>query len=184
MNINHFYKTFGLCISSVLIMTGCNTFYSFNQKPKEKVSVYAVSQQGIGEKLGTVTLQDTSQGLKILTDFTNIPSGPHGFHVHEYGSCGTLGKDGKVGPALAAGGHLNPNHAEHHGTPLTGHLGDLPFLTAQADGRVKETSFAPRLKLADVKGHAIVIHSGGDNYSDTPKPLGGGGGRIACGIVM
>ncbi len=29
----------------------------------------------------------------------------------------------------------------------------------------------------------LVIHEGGDNYSDTPKPLGGGGGRIACGVV-
>jgi Cu-Zn family superoxide dismutase len=28
-----------------------------------------------------------------------------------------------------------------------------------------------------------MIHAGGDNYSDTPKPLGGGGERIACGVV-
>jgi Cu-Zn family superoxide dismutase len=24
---------------------------------------------------------------------------------------------------------------------------------------------------------------GGDNYSDTPAPLGGGGGRLVCGVV-
>jgi Cu-Zn family superoxide dismutase len=28
-----------------------------------------------------------------------------------------------------------------------------------------------------------MIHESGDNYSDTPKKLGGGGGRIACGVV-
>jgi Cu-Zn family superoxide dismutase len=28
-----------------------------------------------------------------------------------------------------------------------------------------------------------MIHEGGDNYRDTPEPLGGGGGRIACGVV-
>jgi Cu-Zn family superoxide dismutase len=28
-----------------------------------------------------------------------------------------------------------------------------------------------------------MIHEGGDNYSDKPKPLGGGGARIACGVV-
>lgn len=184
MNSKHFYKTFCLCISSVLIMAGCNTVHLFNQENKEKVSVYAVSQQGIGEKLGTLTLEDTPQGLKISADLTKIPSGPHGFHIHEYGSCGASGKDGKSGPALAAGGHLNPGHVEHHGTPLTGHLGDLPLLTAQPDGRVQEARLAPRLKLSDVKGHAIVVHSGGDNYSDIPKPLGGGGARIACGVIM
>lgn len=42
---------------------------------------------------------------------------------------------------------------------------------------------APRLKLADVKQHALMIHVGADNYSDTPKPLGGGGGRMVCGVV-
>ena len=28
-----------------------------------------------------------------------------------------------------------------------------------------------------------MIHAGGDNYSDEPQPLGGGGGRIACGVI-
>jgi len=35
----------------------------------------------------------------------------------------------------------------------------------------------------DLAGHAVVIYEGGDNFSDQPKPLGGGGGRIACGVV-
>jgi superoxide dismutase, Cu-Zn family len=28
-----------------------------------------------------------------------------------------------------------------------------------------------------------MIHAGGDNYSDTPAPLDGGGARIACGVI-
>ncbi|SSP59941.1 Cu/Zn superoxide dismutase [Acinetobacter baumannii] len=28
-----------------------------------------------------------------------------------------------------------------------------------------------------------MIHAGGDNYSDSPLPLGGGGARIACGVI-
>jgi Cu-Zn family superoxide dismutase len=42
---------------------------------------------------------------------------------------------------------------------------------------------APRLTVADIKGRAIMIHAHGDNYSDDPKPLGGGGARIACGVI-
>ncbi|HAQ86214.1 MAG TPA: superoxide dismutase [Cu-Zn] SodC1, partial [Pseudomonas sp.] len=43
---------------------------------------------------------------------------------------------------------------------------------------------APRLKsLGDLKGHALMVHEGGDNYSDEPKPLGGGGARVACGVI-
>jgi len=34
-----------------------------------------------------------------------------------------------------------------------------------------------------MRGRAFVIHEGGDNFSDQPKPLGGGGARIACGVL-
>ena len=33
-----------------------------------------------------------------------------------------------------------------------------------------------------VSGRALVIHAGGDNYTDQPEN-GGGMGRIACGVV-
>ncbi|MGI9335880.1 MAG: superoxide dismutase family protein, partial [Gammaproteobacteria bacterium] len=29
----------------------------------------------------------------------------------------------------------------------------------------------------------LMIHAGGDNFSDQPKALGGGGARAACGVV-
>jgi Cu-Zn family superoxide dismutase len=28
-----------------------------------------------------------------------------------------------------------------------------------------------------------MIHVGGDNYADHPMPLGGGGARMACGVI-
>ena len=33
-------------------------------------------------------------------------------------------------------------------------------------------------------GRALMIHANGDNYSDIPKKLGGGGARVACGVVQ
>jgi Cu-Zn family superoxide dismutase len=41
----------------------------------------------------------------------------------------------------------------------------------------------PRLKAADVVGRSIMLHAGGDNHADHPAPLGGGGARVACGVV-
>ena len=85
-------------------------------------------------------------------------------------------------PAGAAGSHYDPDSKKSHKGPQgTGHKGDLPALTANAKG-VNQTVTAPKLKLADVKGRALVIHEGGDNYTDTPEN-GGGKGRIACGVV-
>ncbi len=65
-----------------------------------------------------------------------------------------------------------------------GHLGDLPVLKVNERGGATESVIAPHLKsLNEVKNHALMIHVGGDNYSDNPKPLGGGGARFACGVI-
>ena len=42
---------------------------------------------------------------------------------------------------------------------------------------------APRIKLEQVHGRSLMIHAGGDNLSDTPEKLGGGGARVACGAI-
>jgi Cu-Zn family superoxide dismutase len=57
-------------------------------------------------------------------------------------------------------------------------------VTVAADGTAKATLTAPRIKnVAELRGHALMIHAGGDNYSDQPAPLGGGGARLACGVA-
>jgi len=43
---------------------------------------------------------------------------------------------------------------------------------------------APRLKLADLPGRSLMVHAGGDNHADHPAPLGGGGARVACGVIQ
>ena len=58
------------------------------------------------------------------------------------------------------------------------------MLNVAADGTAKVTLLAPRIKAADVQNLAIMVHAGSDNYSDSPKPLGGGGDRIACGVIQ
>lgn len=166
-------------------LVGCtsNSILPNNVK-QHHVAIHAVTAAGVGEKIGVITLSDSAQGLLIQTQLNHLPAGPHGFHIHENPSCEPALKDGKMGAALAAGGHFNPHSAPNHGTPSTGHLGDLPLLNVAANGTAKVSLIAPRLTLADIEGRAIMIHAGGDNYSDNPKPLGGGGDRIACGLIQ
>lgn len=150
---------------------------------KQLIQVYQVDAKGVGASIGTVTFKQTAKGLLITPALGKLSPGEHGFHIHENGSCEAAEKEGKMGAALAAGGHLNPEKVAHHGTPLDGHLGDLPALTVNDKGFATTPVLAPRLKLTDIQGRAIMIHAGGDNYSDTPKPLGGGGDRVACGVI-
>lgn len=127
------------------------------------------------------TRTERARVLKVEPE--GLPRGPHGFHVHENGDCGPRAKDGKTGAGLAAGGHYDPrNTGRHEGRRGQGHLGDLPVLSADRNGNVSAEVAAPRLEAADFKGRSLMIHAGGDNYADQPKPLGGGA-RIACGVV-
>ncbi|HTH93708.1 MAG TPA: superoxide dismutase [Cu-Zn] SodC [Rhodocyclaceae bacterium] len=148
------------------------------------VPMNVVDENGIGPAAGQVTVSETPYGLVFTPKLTGLMPGLHGFHVHENPSCAALEKDGKKVPALAAGGHYDPGKTGHHGTPWgDGHLGDLPPLYVAADGTATQPVLAPRLKLSDLPGHSLMIHAGGDNHSDHPMPLGGGGARIVCGVM-
>jgi Cu-Zn family superoxide dismutase len=148
------------------------------------VTVKAVSSAGVGKIIGIVKLADSDKGLVITPDLAELSPGTHGFHIHQNPSCEPAEKDGKKSAAEAAGGHYDPAHTTKHSGPAGGgHKGDLPALKVDADGGANTPVIAPQLKLADVIDHSIMIHEGGDNYSDQPKPLGGGGARIACGII-
>lgn len=150
-----------------------------------KVSLHHVTQQGVSTEIGQIEVEESQYGLVFTPNLKGLAPGVHGFHVHQKPSCDPQEKDGKVTPAGAAGGHYDPDNAQKHGSPWgDGHLGDLPALYVDSEGKANVPVLAPRLtKLDQIKGRSLMVHEGGDNYSDHPMPLGGGGGRMACGVV-
>jgi len=148
------------------------------------VPMNLVDENGIGAPIGNVTISETQYGLVFTPDLAGLPPGLHGFHVHEKPSCAPGEKDGKKAAALAAGPHYDPKGAGKHSLPWgDGHLGDLPALYVDADGKATYPVLAPRLKALDVHGRSLMMHLGGDNHADHPAPLGGGGARLACGVI-
>ena len=146
------------------------------------VDMTRITESGVGDKIGTIALSEGKSGVSFKVAITGLAKGKRGFHVHETGNCGPAMKDGKMTAGLAAGAHYDPESKKtHRGPKGAGHKGDLPLLTGTDKG-ISETVTAPRLKLADIRGRAIVIHEGGDNYSDKPEN-GGGAARIACGVI-
>lgn len=149
-----------------------------------EVDMHQATKSGPGKLLGTITLTQSDHGVVFTPHLKGLTPGQHGFHVHQFASCDPKEKQGKVVPAGAAGGHFDPKASEHHDYPWgNGHLGDLPALYVNEKGQAKTPVLAPRLNLKELEKHAVMIHKGGDNYADEPKPLGGGGARIACGVI-
>jgi len=142
------------------------------------VVMHMTSPNGTGKMIGTIIAKDTPYGLILMPNLQGLPPGLHGFHVHQYPNCGNGG--------MNAGGHFDPKKTGKHLGPYNdkGHLGDLPALFVDAHGKATHPILAPRMEEAKLMGRSLIIHAGGDNYSDVPEKLGGGGARIACGTIL
>jgi len=168
-------------VALTLFLGGANA--ALAAKPV-KVTMNQISVDGIGESAGTITLKQTKKGVELALDLSKLPPGEHGFHLHERGICEPAEKEGKKTAGQAAGGHWDPDATKaHKGPGGGGHKGDLPKITVPENGKLKTKVTVEGLTMADLGGKALMIHAGGDNYSDTPKPLGGGGDRIVCGVI-
>ena len=80
------------------------------------VDIRSVTDAGIGDKLGTIVIEEKDKGLSFKVDLTGIPAGEHGFHLHEKGDCGPGVKDGKPTAGVAAGPHFDPDNTKARGT--------------------------------------------------------------------
>jgi len=141
-----------------------------------KIAMRRVDAWGMGRDIGFVLADDTIYGLIITPHLHHLPPGVHGFHIYTFPFCRNN--------AQCAGGHWDPDQRDQHRGPYdAGHLGDLPVLIVDAKGKATLPILIPKLKLEEIKGHALMVEIGGDNYSDIPAVNGGEKGNLACGEI-
>lgn len=132
---------------------------------------------------GVVYFQDVSGGTWVSAEIHGLPPfqpaqngndpiGPHGFHIHENGTC-EVGNPGD--PFQAAGGHWNPTNQPHGN-----HAGDFPVLFSN-NGYAKMFFFTNKFYVAQAVGKAVIIHQNPDDYRS--QPAGDAGKRLACGVI-
>ena len=148
----------------------------------EELSVEMIDLNS-GNSAGSIIITESEYGTVFTPQLKGLTPGLHGFHIHTNPSCDSADKGDKTVIGGAAGGHYDPAKTDKHGLPWTtdNHLGDLPAMYVDIDGNASQPILAPRVQQADLDGHALMIHAGGDNHSDHPAPLGGGGARMVCG---
>jgi len=136
------------------------------------------------EITGTVIFENVPGGTRVRADIRGLPAykpaqgtsppvGPHGFHIHQFGSC-EIGDP--ENPFQAAGNHWNPDNQPHGN-----HAGDFPVLFSN-NGRAEMSFFTNRFKPKDVIGKTVIIHQSPDDYRT--QPAGDAGKRLACGVIM
>ena len=136
-----------------------------------------------GEAVGEVRLEQAPKGVILEVQAAGLPPGPHGIHLHANGSCEPDFK--------AAKGHVNPGSIPHGLRHPDGpDAGDLPNLFVAADGSARAEFYTTRVTIApggqqpallDADGAAVIIHANADDHRT--QPIGGAGGRIACGVI-
>lgn len=132
---------------------------------------------------GTVFFKNVIGGVEVYVNICGLPRyqpgnknkkpiGPHGFHIHEIGSC-VLGDEDN--PFASAGGHWNPTNQPHGN-----HAGDFPVLFSN-NGISRMIFFTNKFYVKDIIDKSIIIHESPDDYQT--QPSGDSGGRIACGVI-
>ena len=154
----------------------------FNSTTKDIVEL---NENGAGEKVGTITVTETADGISIEVSATglNAQAGQVGFHLHEKNSPEpTEDANGNMVIGGGLGGHWDPdNTGTHAGPEGDGHRGDLDALTINEDGSISQTVVSSKIKYSDVEGKSFVIHANPDNYTDNPVN-GGSGARLYVAI--
>ena len=137
-----------------------------------------------GEPVGTATLTDDPEGVRIRLQLSKLPPGTHGIHIHAVVRCDPP-------DFTSAGGHFNPEGRKHgQQNPEGAHAGDLPNLTVSADGPANVELLARDVVLGSETnshslfpptGTSLVIHANADDGKT--DPAGNAGARIACGVI-
>lgn len=154
-----------------------NTFNYFNAFAEIKGGPLAPDIYGF------VKFRDVPGGVEVYAEVWGLPPykpakkgnppvGPHGFHIHQFGSC----EPGSPSdPFKAAGEHWNPTDQPHGN-----HAGDFPVLFSN-NGYARMCFFTNKFKSSDVIGKSVIIHESPDDYRT--QPAGAAGRRLACGVI-
>lgn len=140
----------------------------------------------LGPKVkGHVLFYQHKNGTVVSTDFTTLPPGKHGFHIHKAGDL--RGE----GCKLACDHYHKGRPTKHGGPPSMGgqrHTGDLGNIELPKNGEaLKIEHFLKNVDVKDLWGRSLIVHADPDDLGlgkhDDSHTTGHSGARIACAVI-
>ena len=159
------------------VLTAALAFSSSGQitEPAVTDAVAVLSPTQNAEVAGEIVLKQEGDMVHVTGEVAGLTPGEHGFHVHEFG-------DRRDPNGKSAGGHFNPEGVPHGGPDARQHhVGDLGNIVADSNGVAKVDKKMPGVRLQQIIGRSIVVHSKADDL--TSQPSGDAGDRLAVGVI-
>lgn len=168
----------------------------------------AVLRDSRGAVKGTVRFVNRHGSTEVRVRLEGLDSAVardafHGFHIHA--NSDAANGEGCVADAAAASsswftavdGHWRTDGQNH-----AGHRGDMPSLYVTRAGGAEARFVTDRLDLGELRGRAVIVHAGPDNFANIPlgpaanqytangpeavtatQNTGNAGDRVLCGVV-
>ena len=166
----------------------------------------ALLRDANGKSIGWVFFTPSFDGtlVSISARLPDAMGTIHGLHVHANDNPAN-GEGCVADPAQPASthfvsvdGHYNPASATHGH-----HSGDMPALLFTHDGAARMSFVTDRFTPEELKGKAVILHQGADNYGNVPvgtaanqytpnsaeattltQNTGNAGARVGCGVIQ
>jgi Cu-Zn family superoxide dismutase len=158
--------------------------------PEQRIHATAVFPSGPVE--GDVVFSQIKGGTQVIANFTKMPRGKHGFHIHKAGDLRGKGCQGACDHY-----HRGKKGTRHGGPPQTSlrktrksqrHSGDLGNIYMRKNEKVSTfIYFLPNIPVEDLFGRSVIVHADEDDLGkgkhQDSHTTGHSGKRIACAVI-
>jgi Cu-Zn family superoxide dismutase len=163
-----------IALSVSTLLSACAT----TSEPQGPSATARLQSKSGSNVTGSVRFTQVGDRVRVVGEITGHSRGSKGFHIHDKGDCSSA--DG-----MSTGGHFNPAKSSH-GSPGTGHAGDLGNLIFDEYGRASVNIMVSGIAVNKtapngIIGRAIIVHAQEDDLKT--DPTGNAGGRVACGVI-
>ncbi len=140
--------------------------------------------QGTNNITGIVTFKNINNNCQIKAQFTSLPHGKHGFHIHRSGDLRGEG-------CVQACEHYHKGPPQSHGDEPSKtnlyqerHTGDLGNIEGP---EFKKTYLLPNVSVEELWGRTLIVHEDPDDLGLGPfedsLTTGHSGKRIGCALI-
>ena len=147
----------------------------------DQATATAIAVFRTDEIYGDVIVNNYKSGVKIKANFTKLPIGKHGFHIHKAGDLRGEGCQGLC-EHYDIGKNVHGGSPDHKGERHTGDLGNIEL----KNGKFEKEYYIKGTSVSDLWGRSIIVHADEDDLGkgifEDSLVTGHSGARIGCAI--